>query len=871
MTGVRRDCLVLLLAGLGIGSATADEKADLAQKAQGVLKAHCYRCHGQDGAAEGGFNYILDLGKLVARKKIVPGNGEASPLLKRVVAGKMPPPEEKPRPSPAEVETLKAWIAAGAPMPAAGPARPVLTDADVNALILADLETLDRRSRRFMRYFSLVPLYNAGLGDDELQTYRLALSKVVNCLSWHPRIYVPKPIDPAKVLLRIDLRDSMWYANLWNRVLIEYPYGILHDTATTRAVAVATATRMPVVRADWFIATASRAPLYYDLLQMPTAAAELERLLRVDVLTNLQQDRAIRAGFNGSGISRNNRLIERHDAIHGALWKSYDFEEVPQNLVGERQGAIPDRRNLFAYPLGPGFTENTFQHAGGEMIFHLPNGLHGYMLVTADGRRLDKGPVNIVSDPKRPDRAVEAGLSCMNCHARGYIPKADQIRTHVEKNAAAFSKADQELIKSLYAPEAKMKGLMDEDNERFLKALEKAGIKPGGTEPTMLVTLRYEAEVDAATAAAEFGLSADDLATVLAKGRSDLIRRNLGALKPAGGTVQRQVFVEAFSEVVREARLGAVFQPLAGALTPLPDGTGEVDPLEAQGGAANHIAFSADGRRALIAGADKSVRLWEVEGNRELRRFIGHTASVWSVAFSPDGRRALSGGADNVVRLWDVETGRELRTFAAHTGLVSAVTFLPDGKRALSAGYDHTVFVWDLETGQEVRSWKGQLSYLNSVSVSADGRRVAVCGGKTAIILDVETSKELARLDGHTASVAHAIFSKDGRRVLTCSEDGTLRWWEADSGQEIRRFSGHKGAVKALALSADGRLALSGGADHTVRVWDLKTATELAQFKRHNEPILGVSFTPDGRQTVSGSKDSMVHIWNVPKLDGAKP
>src|SRR5262249_43539524 len=149
-------------------------------------------------------------------------------------------------------------------------------------------------------------------------SYRNALSKLLNSLSWHPRITLPRPIDPQGLVLRIDLRDYQWDANLWNRLLAEYPYGILQDSGIGRAVMVATATRMPYVRLDWFVATASRAPLYYDLLQMPTNLAELERQLRVDVSLDIQQERVARAGFLGSGISRNNRILERHDAQNGA-------------------------------------------------------------------------------------------------------------------------------------------------------------------------------------------------------------------------------------------------------------------------------------------------------------------------------------------------------------------------------------------------------------------------------------------------------------------------------------------------------------------------------------------------------------------------
>ena len=52
-----------------------------------------------------------------------------------------------------------------------------------------------------------------------------------------------------------------------------------------------------------------------------------------------------------------------HDALTGAYWRTYDFEAVPQNLT-DRDLLLPDRRNLFAYPLGPGFGEATFRHAG---------------------------------------------------------------------------------------------------------------------------------------------------------------------------------------------------------------------------------------------------------------------------------------------------------------------------------------------------------------------------------------------------------------------------------------------------------------------------------------------------------------------------
>src|SRR5262245_29730752 len=97
-------------------SAAGPNRPELPQERQAHRRANCYQCHGQDGVFEGGMNFILDAGKLVARKKIVPGKPDESPLYQRIVKGTMPPADHQPRPSADEKAVLKLWIEAGAPV-----------------------------------------------------------------------------------------------------------------------------------------------------------------------------------------------------------------------------------------------------------------------------------------------------------------------------------------------------------------------------------------------------------------------------------------------------------------------------------------------------------------------------------------------------------------------------------------------------------------------------------------------------------------------------------------------------------------------------------------------------------------------------------
>jgi WD40 repeat protein len=78
------------------------------------------------------------------------------------------------------------------------------------------------------------------------------------------------------------------------------------------------------------------------------------------------------------------------------------------------------------------------------------------------------------------------------------------------------------------------------------------------------------------------------------------------------------------------------------------------------------VAFSPDGRRALSCGGgvysngwqpgtDQTLRLWDVATGQPLAPpFRGHTHAVSACAFTPDGRRALTASYDGTLRLWQL-------------------------------------------------------------------------------------------------------------------------------------------------------------------------------------------------------------------------
>ncbi len=546
--------LILLIAISATGGDAADSaSAVLALQARAVFKQHCHRCHHGPGSEGGDFDVLQDQSLTAAQGDkpllVVAGKPDKSSLAQKILKGEMPPKDISDRPTAVEGEAVRAWIAAGAPAYPRVTGRPFVSTEDVLSAVLKDLRAADGDDRPFVRYFTLSHLYNnPQIPDEDLRLYRAALSKGLNSLSWKRQIVLPRAVDVAQTVYAIDVRDLDWdQGQLWDKLIAVYPYGLKykdHPNETLHKlddqITALAGCELAIVRADWFVATATRPPLYHTLLQLPDNAVDLEKKLNVKVAENFKRDKLWRAGFFPSGVSGQNRLVERHDALYGAYWKSYDFK------------AGHDRNDLTNFPLGPvcsgnDFSDQAFQHDGGELIFNLPNGLQGYLLVDAQDRRIDVGPIAVVGDALKTSGTNEIvnGLSCMTCHKHGMINFKDQIRA----GAAVFGNAKRK-VERLYPAQAKLDKHLQTDSQQFLQALEQAiapflRVGPDANKPLQefaepvgqIARLYRTAPLDLQTVACELELSdPQDLPKQL--GRQGMQERGLAAL-PTGGRIER--------------------------------------------------------------------------------------------------------------------------------------------------------------------------------------------------------------------------------------------------------------------------------------------------------------------------------------------
>jgi WD40 repeat protein len=241
------------------------------------------------------------------------------------------------------------------------------------------------------------------------------------------------------------------------------------------------------------------------------------------------------------------------------------------------------------------------------------------------------------------------------------------------------------------------------------------------------------------------------------------------------------------------------------------------------------VAYSGDGKWMATASGDPGqfggVKLWLAEpsgGGKPVRDLLESNDCVFAVAFSPDSKKLAAAGADRAIRVWDVESGKEEIVIEDHADWIFDIAFSPDGKRLASASRDKTSKVFDVVKKEAIVTFPGHAQTVYTVAFAADGKSV-FSGGEDNSIRNWnpdEDGKQVRQFGGFGGAVFKLQLTADGKELIACAADKTLRVFTAASGSAVRTLSGHNDWVYALALSRDGKTAASGSWDGEVRLWN---------------------------------------------------
>lgn len=176
-----------------------------------------------------------------------------------------------------------------------------------------------------------------------------------------------------------------------------------------------------------------------------------------------------------------------------------------------------------------------------------------------------------------------------------------------------------------------------------------------------------------------------------------------------------------------------------------------------------------------------------------------------SVVFSPDGNYLIV-SALSELRIYQIDyatpTLTHIDTFTEHIRTINQIAINPlDPAEFATASEDGTVRIWDMS--------------------------------------DITHPTVTHVLSGHTSPVMEIAYHPDGIRLASVSLDGTMRWWNADTGHVLHTMAGYLGNFTSVDFSPDGHY-ITVGLDvsrSTVQLWQYRTLNELYAWVCNNQPI----------------------------------
>jgi WD40 repeat protein len=285
------------------------------------------------------------------------------------------------------------------------------------------------------------------------------------------------------------------------------------------------------------------------------------------------------------------------------------------------------------------------------------------------------------------------------------------------------------------------------------------------------------------------------------------------------------------------------------------------------------------------SGRPGTVTVWNTSTHEAvLGPLGGHTSEIVAITLSRDGRKALTASLDETVRMWDLSRKGIVpvtHISEADRCFVEWVAFSPCGTKLASVGDDNTIRVWGASTGKCLLDPIDSLSCYRRIIFSPDGSQiVAFCSDDGTIqAWNVDTGEptfghDLSDANHSNICIEHVAFRSTDQKLVTCSHHGIVRIWKLEDGVLTEDISGlspqpedASNIVWIVALSPDGMAAIVRDINRHF-LWSTTTSQPLPLIFTTNKHISGdwVGFSSNGRFFAVASSSAGVttlRIWNT--------
>lgn len=274
------------------------------------------------------------------------------------------------------------------------------------------------------------------------------------------------------------------------------------------------------------------------------------------------------------------------------------------------------------------------------------------------------------------------------------------------------------------------------------------------------------------------------------------------------------------------------------------------------------VTISRSGEIAVSAGADKTIKVWDLKRRRLVKSLNGHSQTIQTVALSDDLRLAVSGSWRGTLRVWDLCVGECIAILTGHENVITGVALLPAERQAITVSWDKTVRKWDLAARRCSSLSNIHNGPITCLSMSGDRQSFVTGASDGQIVLwDTQLLEPLNQIHIRKQAIEAVALNCSGSAVVFGTRSGELSVWRTESEQVYGTTRAHQGPVTSVALSDTDELVISSGQDGSIGSRDSRTLYAVEQFSTNSGSVNSIAIA--NRTVVSGGFDRGVKLWNV--------
>ncbi|GAC15631.1 caspase family protein [Aliiglaciecola lipolytica] len=309
----------------------------------------------------------------------------------------------------------------------------------------------------------------------------------------------------------------------------------------------------------------------------------------------------------------------------------------------------------------------------------------------------------------------------------------------------------------------------------------------------------------------------------------------------------------------------------------------------------NQVLATSDGKFLITAANDKTIRVWDIDNEKESRRILGFIGEgpdgmIHYIGLSPDNNLlavAVHRGeshnkvADDqdVIRIYDFHSGDIIKVLdPQNTDDLLTVNFSDDGKYLISSSEDHSIHIWDVEQilnsdhSRPMHTIVDNNYYQRPKAVEMfkfadDYRIVSADYGSRFKVVSLYSLAQKKVINSFKAKDRLTHLAMSDRFIAVTGYEQQIMIFDHDLNHALSIPTDTQ--PTGLRFSNNGDLLLVGAKESTeekpvyVAVFDVNNDfNRLNKYSKHGSRVNDVTFTNNGMAVSAGGDNNEIHIWS---------